>query len=710
MTRHTFNNKNSLFTRPNWIIIVNIIITLLILSLLFIANDSLVIKLFSLWDNELSRIIYINTSKLCWIFSIPGKNIGINIFTFLVLVFNFEMIIIKLCILLCQNFNIILLILLSLWFSTALTKNFWAKHILKSNADLISKFFYVLENKKYTFILVSIAITIFIVFISRLISRSAVCFLLGGVNPSLDILSYSLMILLSWPLLWYMANIIQKWLGIGQKGKSTYSKQRLTDVDFEFCNPYVVEKVNLYAISLNLIINYLITINLYWSSIFICIIICISYLLIKYGNDIFMYCIYINPANIMLFSSGATWEGLLAIAAVLSTGLAETDWSTVGTNSIVYRNHHEEFINGTWNWYSGHGSRIRPGRAFREYNKDESLRNLRSQTRQLLNDNGVHLPYIQYKYNTSFSAPKFQGFSLNSYITHDSNTLIMFIRSYQDNSVKYVPSFFNDPGLKNVDRDLREKFGIFTLDPHKYSSLILFTQEHKIEDSPFVRVWRPLPYSHMPFRDRQKNNYFHLGIDTTRSETSMAGTIPRIEYAKTLLASKLDDYHKWQYVNAIIEEFVVYYVLLAKKNNDGRFDVNLSTGYTVDWLKDIYINYHDWGWSRKLLTHNKNHNLRLYKKDLVAQPGFWEVTDRIFVGNVDKLDFEAHELINEDTGKELYSIIDTRNTLRWEKISDGENKEFVLYKDSYNIFNDEDNTSIIQIIGNHFNCTKKEFD
>lgn len=63
-------------------------------------------------------------------------------------------------------------------------------------------------------------------------------------------------------------------------------------MDFELCNPYVVEKVNLYAITLNLLVNYLANTNLYLLGLFVSIILGFVYIMVKYGDLIFM--VYIN--------------------------------------------------------------------------------------------------------------------------------------------------------------------------------------------------------------------------------------------------------------------------------------------------------------------------------------------------------------------------------------------------------------------------------
>lgn len=688
---------------------VNIIITSLILITLMVVNDSLLIRLdSSLWDPELIKCMHAGVKKGCSMLRIPVSNWGIVIYSLMMCIFSLNIIILNACIFICANYKLIILLLLSIWFATALTKNFWSKHILKSNPNFFTTFLaYVSDSTKFVPILISLTITIIIVFISRIISRTGVCFLLGDIgSPSIDTLSFSLMILLSWPLLWYIVNIIQKYV----------KSEKLTIVDFEFCNPYVVEKVNLYGIALNLFINYLADTDLYLLGLFVSIILGFVYIMVKYGD--FIFTVYINNHN-WLYANTPNWEAILAIGAILVAGLEETDWDVIKAQKIYTHVERQEYkYKGCWNMYTDrrvNDNKPQMGKKCPElalYNKDIPLLRLRSRVYSLLTSNYDFLPFGKYEYNTHFLSDTLTGFSLNTLRTTSTNALVLFIKEKDNDSTRYYPSFFHDLEMKTTNKDLLEKYGIFTNNTERMEYVVLFTQYTKVPFSSLIKVWKPLSYSHMPFTGSRLINYFCYEQPIVVASPLFAPAASVIDRIKKL---SLED---WYLDEALLNELKTnmenltkFYLLTSYQHSGGCLGELGSypgevgkhfIGYDYHHSKHSYLHFHDPIWEPWLFFHNNNNpyeRVPSYKETVVEHVMRHHLREKIFLAIQDKAYIEPHVLIKEGEGTKLYSIIDSSNPFKWKG---SENKPLTLYKDGYNILDSEDNASLIRILAFHF--------
>lgn len=663
------------------------------------VKDSLLIRLdSSWWDPELVKYMHVGAKKGCSMLRIPVSNWGTVIYSLMMCIFSLSITILNVYIFICANYKLIIILLFSIWFATTLTKNFWSKHILKSNSDFFTTFLaYASDSTKFIPILISLTVTIIIVFISRTISRTGVCFLLGGIgSPSMDTLSFSLMILLSWPLLWYIVNIIQK----------SVKREKLTIVDFELCNPYVVEKVNLYAITLNLLVNYLANTNLYLLGLFVSIILGFVYIMVKYGDFIFM--VYINNHS-RLYATMSNWEEILAIGAIVVAGLEETDWATTLVRRIYTHTERQYYIEkGCWNVYTDRVN-DRPKMPncpeLTLYNKDIPLLKLRTRVYRILQDNYDFLPFGKYEYNTSFSSDTFTGFSLNTIRTIGTNALVLFIKENDNDGTRYYPSFFHDLEMKTTNKDLLEKYGIYTNNAEKIEYVVLFTQYTKVPYSSLIKVWKPLSYSHMPFTGSRMINYFCYEqpiVVASPLFAPAAGIIARIK--ELSLKEWSSDNQVLEELKANIRNLTNFYLLTSYQHGGGFLDGEEKNliGYNFDQSKHSYLHFHDPIWEPWLFFHNNNSaddRVPSYKETVVEHVIRHHLREKIFLAIQDKVYIEPHVLIKEGEGTKLYSIIDPSNLFKW---NGKEDKPLTLYKDGYNILDSEDNASLIRILAFHF--------
>jgi hypothetical protein len=588
----------------------------------------------------------------------------------------------------------------------ALSLDFKKKHFFKLNSDsnlnILQKFLFLIYNSKLK-IWVILAINLFVLYIIRILNKNCVWFLLG--NPTDDITSLCLIILLSWSPIWYSANIIQKYL----KG------DRLIKEDFKLCNGYVIEKVNLYALSFNILVNILISVNIYWLGIIVGFI----FILIVYP-DLFTMLYISKPksAGTLLYSITGT-EVLLAVGAILSTGLEETEeWSKIPVRKIRSTGTIENIDKGCWNAYASENAthEIPDYEKFDQFNKNTSLLKLRARVHDLLKENVDFVPRGRFKYNISFESDTFIGFSLGSFTNGNNNTLVLFIKQNYNDSLKYFPSFFIDENLKITSLELKEKFGILIPNPSIYENLVIFTQGIKIENSPFIKVWRPLHIFHQPHIGIQESYYFYpyQPIDSEKYPEIVTPFIKEIkDFSTDLTGDKLSSL-KWK-VHAFV---YLTWVSLFTNNNAGlqgedNKSVNeLGTNWgeiknQIGYIKNkkfSYMSLNPTNWTLDSVLNYRDDKLVLTRAELFKET-IKHCVDRIIWINQDKLNFELFEIVKEKSGYQLYSIIDTSNVFNWKhqseyssKYDELQYKTLVLSKNSFNIMNNQDIGSIIKFM------------